>query len=99
MASPELSRRVDRQAEDLQAIGDTVLDIKATVDRHSRELVGIRRVQTEHSQQLAALRSDVTEIRSDVTGLRSELGEVRSGLSEVRSDLSEVLTLLRDQSR
>ncbi|HEU0088634.1 MAG TPA: hypothetical protein VFQ77_13485 [Pseudonocardiaceae bacterium] len=52
MTRPELSRRIERAEQDLTAISDTMLDIKDTVDQHTEELVGIKRVQEQHTQML-----------------------------------------------
>ncbi len=52
MASPELSRRVERAEQDLTAISDTVLDIKDTVDQHTGELAFVKRTQEQHTQLL-----------------------------------------------
>src|SRR5262249_57477126 len=42
MANPEALRRINQHEEDLRAIGDTVIDIKETVDRHTQELTTIK---------------------------------------------------------
>ncbi|MGH3973907.1 MAG: hypothetical protein ACRDS9_11380 [Pseudonocardiaceae bacterium] len=69
MAIPDLSRRVARTEEDLAAIADTMLEIKATVDRHTdtlaahgrelaahgRELTAIRETQAQHGEALAEI--------------------------------------------
>lgn len=53
MPAPEqLGARVHRLEEDLTAIADTVVDIKQTVDRHSREFVAVRRTLDEHTRRL-----------------------------------------------
>jgi len=85
VASPEqLTRRVDRQAENLQAIADTVLDIKETVDQHTEELAAIRATLADHGGRL-----DQMDQRLD----RIEDNQQRQG-----DQLTEVLTLLRGQS-
>jgi hypothetical protein len=55
MTSPELARRVDRQAEDLRAISDTVLDIKDTVDHHTTDLADIKGTLATYGQQLTEI--------------------------------------------
>jgi len=72
VTSPDLSRRVDRQGEDLRAISDTVLDIKETVDEqsvtlveHGRDLAEIKSTLAGHSQQLAEI---LTLLRANGSG-------------------------------
>jgi hypothetical protein len=59
MASPE---RLVRAEEDIAAIGDTVLDIKATVDAHTETLASHGRDLTDIKVTLAAITSTLGEI-------------------------------------
>jgi methyl-accepting chemotaxis protein len=61
MTSPELARRVDRQAEDLRAISDTVLDIKETVGQHTETLAQQIGTLADHGRELAAIKGTLAD--------------------------------------
>lgn len=55
VASPEvarLTRRLDEQDDTVRALGDTVLDIKETVDQHTEMLVAIQATQAQQGEIL-----------------------------------------------
>lgn len=64
MASPE---RLLRAEEDIAAIGDTVLDIKATVDTHTEMLSGHGRILSEHSRDLADIKGTLATITTTLS--------------------------------
>lgn len=68
MASPE---RLVRAEEDITAIGDTVLDIKATVDTHAETLSG-------HGRDLA-------DIKATLATITSTLGEILAAIRPAKS--------------
>ncbi len=58
MVNPEVTRlvrRANEQDETVRAVGDTVLDIKETVDQHTEMLVAIRETQAQHGELLAGV--------------------------------------------
>jgi uncharacterized coiled-coil protein SlyX len=64
MSSPELVRlagRVDSQDETLRAVSDTVVEIKETVDQHTRKLAAIQTTLTEQGRKLDALETRISE--------------------------------------
>lgn len=63
MASPE---RLMRAEEDITAISDTVLDIKATVDSHTETLSGHGR--------------DLTDIKGTLATITNTLGEILAAI-------------------
>ncbi len=63
MASPE---RLVRAEEDITAIGDTVVDIKATVDAHTETL-------SSHGRDLA-------DIKGTLATITSTLGEILTAI-------------------
>jgi septal ring factor EnvC (AmiA/AmiB activator) len=83
MASPEqVVRRVERAEQDITAIGDTLLDIKQTVDSHTEELAAIRATLGEHGRTLA-------EHGRKLDGLDGRMGTLEERLGAVESTVSE----------
>lgn len=55
MTSPEVARRtrlLDQQDDTVRALGDTVLDIKETVDQHTEMLSAIQATQAQQGEIL-----------------------------------------------
>jgi len=69
MTSPDLSRRVDRQDEDIRVISDTVVDTKEAVDVQSVTL-------DQHSVMLVEHGRDLAEIKSVLAGHGLQLAEI-----------------------
>jgi ABC-type transporter Mla subunit MlaD len=78
MASPD---RLVRAEEDITAISDTVLDIKATVDAHTETL-------SEHGRDLADVKGTLSEHGRD-------LADIKGTLATITSTLGEILTAIR----
>jgi chromosome segregation ATPase len=92
MASPE---RLVRAEEDITAISDTVLDIKATVDAHTetlsehgRDLVDIKGTLSEHGRDLVDIKGTLSEHGRD-------LADMKGTLATITSTLGEILTAIR----
>jgi uncharacterized coiled-coil protein SlyX len=90
MSSPELSRRVGRQEEDLQAISDTVLEIKDVVDGHTTTL-------TQHGQDLAEIKTTLIQHGQDLAEIKTTQAQQGTALAEQGRQLGEILTLLRER--
>ncbi|MGH3927333.1 MAG: hypothetical protein ACRDTJ_11155 [Pseudonocardiaceae bacterium] len=76
MAIPDLSRRVARTEEDLAAIADTMLEIKATVDRHTDTLAAHGRELAAHGRELTAHGRELTAIRETQAQHGEALAEI-----------------------
>ncbi|MGH3932161.1 MAG: hypothetical protein ACRDTF_19540 [Pseudonocardiaceae bacterium] len=83
MASPELSRRVNRVEEDLTAIADTVLDIKKTVDRHTRTLADHGRTLADHGRILADHGRILAEHSGELAAIRQTQAQHGEALAEI----------------
>jgi septal ring factor EnvC (AmiA/AmiB activator) len=64
MASLEVTRlvrRVDEQDETVRALGDTMLDIKETVDQHTETLATIQEAVDQHTETLATIQETLAQ--------------------------------------
>ncbi len=85
MASPE---RLMRAEEDITAISDTVLDIRATVNAHTDTL-------STHGQELAGITATVNAHTDTLSTHGQELAGIRGALTTITSTLDEILTAIR----
>jgi hypothetical protein len=83
MTNPELARRVQSHKEDLTVLGGDIVDIQNTVNRHTQDLISIKRVQDEHTAVLTE-HSVVLAEHSVVLAEHSvALAELRGGVAEI----------------
>lgn len=75
MNQPDLSRRVDRAENDLTAISDTVIEIKETVDVHTRELGEIRQEQERQARTQAGHGDQLTSIQQTLATILQRLDQ------------------------
>ncbi len=85
MASP---KRLVRAEEDITAISDTVLDIKATVDAHTETL-------SEHGRDLADIKATVDAHTETLSEHGRDLADIKGTLATITSTLGEILTAIR----
>ena len=94
MTRSELSRRVEHTEEDLIAISDVVLDIKATVDRHTDTLAEHSRILADHSRILAdhgRILADHSRILADHSRILAEHGRELLTIKETQAQHGEIL--------
>jgi uncharacterized coiled-coil protein SlyX len=94
VANPEvvrLVRRVDEQDETVRAIGDTLLDIKETVDQHTETLAAIQETLAQQGGTLAQ-QGETLEHHSELLTRQGETLEHHSEL------LAEILRRLSNNT-
>jgi methyl-accepting chemotaxis protein len=97
VASPEsLARRVHRQEEDLQAIADTVLDIKDTVDQHSEILVQHSEILVQHTETLNQHTETLNQHTETLNQHTETLNQHTETLNQHTEELATIRVMLAD---
>ena len=68
-----LTRRVDKHDEDIRVLGDTLIDIKSTVDQHSETLAEHTAILGQHTAILEQHTATLEQHTAQLTGVEGTL--------------------------